>query len=152
MMQEPATFYKSQIEKYRTHLHAASRKLGVSSLLRFLVFLAIVFLVYTFWGNTTAIVASLLIGIAIFVFLVSRHSDLRYERDKFRELITINETELQVLKRNFHELPTGDEFSDPLHPYSQDIDLFGKGSFFQYLNRTTLVEGKEKLANSAAFK
>lgn len=145
-MQEPAQFYNAQIDKYRTHLHAASRKLGLSSLLRFLVFLAIVYLIYAFWGDTTAIVASLLIGMAIFIFLVSRHSDLKYERDKFRELIRINETELEVLNRKFHELPTGAEFADPLHPYSQDIDLFGKGSFFQYLNRTTLTEGKEKLA------
>lgn len=145
-MQDPATFYNAQIEKYRTHLSTASRKLSLSSLLRLLVFLALAYAVYAFWGNTTAVVASLLIGIALFVFLVSRHSDLRYERDKFRELIQINETELEVLKRNFHDLPTGAEFADPLHPYSQDIDLFGKGSFFQYLNRTTLTGGKEKLA------
>ncbi|WP_029034122.1 MutS-related protein [Salinimicrobium terrae] len=145
-MQDPANFYKAQIDKYRTHLHAASRKLGLSSLLRFFVFLAMAYAVYAFWGNTTAVVASLLVGITIFVFLVSRHSDLRYERDKFRELIRISETELEVLKRNFHNLPTGAEFADPLHPFSQDVDLFGKGSFFQYLNRTTLVEGKEKLA------
>ena len=146
MTQDPATFYNAQIEKYRTHLHAASRKLGFSSLLRVLVFLAIAFAVYAFWGNATAILAIVLVGSAVFIFLVSRHSDLRYERDKFRELININETELKVLKRNFHNLPNGSEFADPLHPYSQDIDLFGKGSFFQYLNRSTLVEGKEKLA------
>ena len=43
-------------------------------------------------------------------------------------------------------MPTGAEFEDPLHPFSQDIDLFGTGSFFQYLNRTSLVEGRQKLA------
>ncbi len=145
-MQDPAIFYNTQIEKYRTQLHAASRKLGLSSLLRLLIFLAVAYAVYAFWGNSTAVIASILVGIAIFILLVSRHSDLRYERDKFRELIRINETELEVLKRNFHHLPTGTEFADPLHPYSQDIDLFGKGSFFQYLNRTTLLEGKDKLA------
>lgn len=145
-MQQPAEFYNSQIEKYQTHLNTASRKLGFSSLLRFFVFFAIVFAVYAFWGDWTAVVTSLLVGIAIFILLVSRHSDLRYERDKYRELININETELKVLKRNFHDLPTGSEFSNPLHPFSQDIDLFGKGSFFQYINRTTLTEGSEKLA------
>ncbi|UZH56818.1 DNA mismatch repair protein MutS [Salinimicrobium tongyeongense] len=145
-MQEPAAFYHAQIEKYRSQLNAAARKLGFSSLLRLLVFLAIVFAVYAFWGNTTAVVATVLAGIIIFVLLVTRHSDLRYERDKFRELIKINETELQVLKRDFQHLPTGSEFSDPQHPYSQDVDLFGKASFFQYLNRTSLAEGKEKLA------
>lgn len=144
-MQGPATFYNAQIDKYGTSLKVASQKLGFSSLLRLLVFLAVAYAVYAFWGDLTGVVASLLVGIAIFIFLVSRHSDLRYERDKFRELIRINETELQVLQRNFHNLPTGSEFVDPLHPYSQDIDLFGRGSFFQYLNRSALIEGKEKL-------
>ena len=145
-MQDPAQFYNSQIDKYQIQLNRASKKLAVSSTMRLLVFLAIVYAVYTFWGDLTGIIVSIIVGMGIFLFLVSRHTDLKYERDKFRELIRINETELEVLKRNFHNLPTGAEFADPLHPYSQDIDLFGRGSFFQYLNRTTLVEGKEKVA------
>ena len=146
-MQQPSEFYHSQIEKYRSHLNTASRKLGFSSLLRFLIFLAIAYAVYAFWGNITAVVAALLVGIVIFILLVSRHSDLVYERNKFQELIRINETELKVLDRKFQDLPSGAEFVNPLHPYSQDIDLFGKGSFFQYLNRTSLTEGKEKLTH-----
>ena len=145
-MQEPSIFYKNQIDKYRIQLNKASKKLAFSSMMRLLVFLAIGFAIYFFWGNATFLVTSLLVGIGIFLFLVTRHNNLRYERDKFQELINISETELEVLKRNFHMLPTGSEFADPLHPYSQDIDLFGRGSFFQYLNRSTLIEGKEKLA------
>ncbi|MFD1079755.1 hypothetical protein, partial [Longispora fulva] len=61
-------------------------------------------------------------------------------------MLKINQTELKVLKRDFADLPTGAEFEDPLHPFSQDIDLFGSSSFFQYLNRTSLLEGKRKLA------
>lgn len=120
--------------------------MGISSLLRLLVFLEIIFGIYYFFGNFKAIIPVLIIGIGVFIFLVSRHSDLRYKRDKFLELIRINETEKEVLNRNFHQLPTGKEFENPLHPYSQDIDLFGKASFFQYLNRTALAEGKNKLA------
>ena len=145
-MNDPRSFYKSQISKYETELGKASRKLALSSLLRLLVFLAMAFLVYFFFGNSSAIIAILVIGIIIFVLLVSRHSDLKYERDKFRELIKINETEIEVLDGKYHQLPTGAEFEDPLHPFSQDIDLFGAGSFFQYLNRTSLVEGKQKLS------
>ncbi|MGB7841789.1 MAG: DNA mismatch repair protein MutS, partial [Salinimicrobium sp.] len=146
-MKEPHDFYRTQIVKYKSELKKASQKLVFSSLLRLLVFLLMAFLVYYFFGNLSAIVAVLLVGITIFVFLVSRHSDLKYERDKYGELIKINEKELRVLERNFQNLPTGVEFDDPLHAFAQDIDLFGKGSFFQYLNRTTLLEGKRKLAS-----
>ena len=145
-MNQPNSFYTSQIEHYRSYLSKASQKLAFSSLLRLAVFLATAYFVYFFFGNVSAITAVLVVGIGIFLFLVSRHSDLKYERDKFRELIKINETELHVLDRKFQDLPTGSEFEDPLHPYSQDIDLFGKGSFFQYVNRTALAEGKQELA------
>lgn len=145
-MEDPQDFYRSQISKYQSHLKTASNKLAVSSSIRLLTFLGVAFCIYFFWGNWSAVIAALVVGIALFVFLVSRHSDLKYERDKYRELIKINETEIAVLNRNFHDLPTGDEFENPLHPYSQDIDLFGRASFFQYLNRTALNEGKHKLA------
>lgn len=145
-MSQPQNFYNSQIEHYKSYLSKAAQKLAFSSLLRLGVFLGTAYFVYFFFGNVSAITAVLVVGIGIFLFLVSRHSDLKYERDKFRELIKINETELQVQERKFQDLPTGSEFEDPLHPYSQDIDLFGKGSFFQYLNRTALAEGKQELA------
>lgn len=145
-MNNPHNFYTSQIGHYKSYLSKAAQKLAFSSLLRLVVFLAMAYLVYYFFGNVTVIVGVLVLGIASFLFLVSRHSDLKYERDKYRELIRINETELQVLERKFQELPDGSEFEDPLHPYSQDIDLFGRASFFQYLNRTALVEGKQELA------
>lgn len=145
-MSQPHSFYTSQIEHYKSHLSKAAQKLAFSSLLRLVVFSATVFLAWYFFENASAVTAIIVVGIGIFLFLVSRHSDLKYERDKFRELIRINETELEVLDRKFQDLPTGSEFEDPLHPYSQDVDLFGRSSFFQYLNRTSLVEGKRQLA------
>lgn len=145
-MKEPRVFYKEQIEKYQHSLKKTSRKLAFSSLFRFIVFLTTAFLIYTFFGDTNAVLTSLILGIAIFLMLVSRHTNIKNERDRYRELIRINETEIKVLNRQFHDLPGGTEFEDHSHPFSQDIDLFGKGSFFQYLNRTALTEGKLRLA------
>lgn len=146
-MNQPEKFYHSQIEKYQSHLKNASRKLGLSSLMRLFVFLAIAFSIYYFWGNLQLLIPSALVGIVIFVILISRHTDLKYERDKFRELIRLNNLELQVLHGEFHHLASGKEFDTPQHPFSQDIDLFGKGSFFQYLNRSALSQGQRKLAD-----
>ena len=33
------------------------------------------------------------------------------------------------------------------HPYSSDLDLFGNGSLFQLLNRTSTNQGRSALAN-----
>ncbi|MDT0677977.1 MutS-related protein [Autumnicola musiva] len=146
-MKNALEFYKKQKDHHEEQLSAISKKLMISSLVRLLVFLAICYGIYYFFGNMNVLVPLVIGGIALFLFLVSRHSDLKDKSNKQKELIGINETEIDILKtRNFYHLPDGKEFDDPLHAYSQDIDLFGRGSFFQYLNRTALQEGKGNLA------
>ncbi|MGY5848806.1 MutS-related protein [Salegentibacter sp. F14] len=146
-MKQVLEFYIGQKQTHQFKLNQLSRKLLFSSLLRLLVFLIISFSIYYFFGNMNVLVPLVIGGIALFLFLVSRHSDLKDKADKEKELIWINEMEIEILKtRNFQDLPEGTEFEEPQHPYSQDIDLFGRGSFFQYLNRTALYEGTKKLA------
>jgi len=41
---------------------------------------------------------------------------------------------------------TGDRFSDPEHPYAQDLDLFGKGSLFELLSTARTHIGEDTLA------
>ena len=101
-----------------------------SSMIRLVVFLIGVVAVYFLWGNTRVILTIVVVEIALFLFLVSRHSRLKYKRDFLQEMIAINKTELQVLDREFYDLPDGDTFKNPMHEFSQDIDLFGRGSFF----------------------
>ena len=76
------------------------------------------------------------------------HSDLKHKKRKAESLIYINQREINVINGNVSELETGTEFQDPSHEFSYDVDLFGLGSFFQYLNRTTLLSGKKWLAST----
>ncbi|KXN99090.1 DNA mismatch repair protein MutS [Aequorivita aquimaris] len=145
-MNHPADFYKLQIEIHTEVLQKVRRKLVVSSSIRLVVFLIACFGVYFFFGNTKVVIAIIVLTITAFVYLVSKHSALQYQRDLENALIAQNETELEVLNRAFHHLPSGEKYKDPLHCYSQDIDLFGRGSFFQYLNRTALESGSDFLA------
>lgn len=145
-MNKPLDFYKQQIEIHAAELQNLKRKLALSSTIRLLVFLAACFGVYFFFGNTKVIIAVLVLTIVAFIYLVSKHSGLQYKRDLKKALIAQNETELEVLNRAFNHLPAGEKYKDPLHFYSQDIDLFGRGSFFQYLNRTALESGSDFLA------
>ncbi|UAB85666.1 DNA mismatch repair protein MutS [Zunongwangia sp. SCSIO 43204] len=141
-------FYKKQIEIHQKAADKLSKQLLASSLLRLFVFLILCFLIYFFWGNTQVIISSIIGGIALFIFLVSRHSDLKYKSDKQKAIIKLNQTEIDVMQsRRFQDLPDGNEFEVPNHEYAQDIDLFGRGSFFQYLNRTALYEGTKKLVS-----
>ncbi len=139
-------YYSHQITKYKTKLAAVKKQLFASSMLRLIIFVLSAVSVYFVFGNTKLVLGIVLLTIILFLFLVSRHSDLQYKRDKLLALIGINETEIKVLQRNFHNLPTGDIFKDANHYFSQDIDLFGKASFYQYCNRTALKQGSETLA------
>ncbi|WP_394906916.1 DNA mismatch repair protein MutS [uncultured Mesonia sp.] len=146
-MQDPKTTYSAYIEEFQLELKKIKKRLFASSMLRLVVFLVFAFLIYFYSSSTSLIFLFIFLGIVSFLFLVSRHSDLQQQKEKLRQLIELNETELSVLKRDFHHLPSGDEFVDPQHEFSQDIDLFGNRSFFQYLNRTALASGKRALAH-----
>ena len=146
-MQDPRAHYTSKITTYQEQLKKMQALLLSSSMIRLVVFLIGVAAIYFLWGNTRVILAIVVAEIALFLFLVSRHSRLKYKRDFLQEMIAINKTELQVLDREFYDLPDGDTFKNPMHEFSQDIDLFGRGSFFQYLNRTGLASGSQKLAD-----
>ena len=145
-MSHPADFYKLQIDIHAENLKKVKRKLALSSTIRLVTFLLACAGVYFFFGNTKAIIAIIVLAVVAFVYLVTKHSNLKYERELIKALIAQNETELDVLNRAFHNLPSGEKYKDPLHFYSQDIDLFGRGSFFQYLNRTALESGSDLLA------
>lgn len=103
--------------------------------------------IYFAYGNTKLVIGIILVTIVVFLLLVSKYTELQYKRDKLSALIKINKTEIEVLNRNFHHLPDGKPYKDPTHYFSQDIDLFGKGSFYQYINRTVLKEGSDTLAS-----
>ena len=145
-MQNLFSFYTSEIEKYTQKLTKVKTQLFVSSMVRLCVFALASFGIFFLYGNAKWVLSILLLTIIIFLFLVSRHSILQYKRDKLKALIHINTIEILVLKRDFYELPSGKEFKDSLHYFSEDIDLFGRGSFYQYINRTTLGQGSETLA------
>ncbi|MCT8339073.1 DNA mismatch repair protein MutS [Flavobacteriaceae bacterium TK19130] len=146
MKKEPRAFYQAQIEEHTQSLQQLKKQLAVSSTIRLFAFLAACLGIYLVFGNTPAILGIVIVGAILFIILVNRHSQLQYERDLQKALIALNETELEVLHRAFHHLPDGAEYSDDAHAFSQDIDLFGRGSFFQYLNRTALKSGSDYLA------
>ena len=145
-MQDLSDFYNDQISNYESQLSQVKKQLYASSMLRLVIFCTAIIGVYFSFGNIRLVWAIIASTIALFIFFVSRHSDLQYKRDRIRALLQINTTEIEVLQRKFHHLPNGDEFKNPEHYFSHDIDLFGRGSFYQYVNRTSLKQGSEVLS------
>jgi len=139
-------FYTQRVQKFEEVIEALNKKLFLFSTLRLLIFLGTIAALYFASVNAKYVVAVLFVGIPMFLFLVSKYTNLKLQKAKIEELRNLNQVELKVLKRDYSELPNGKEFADDIHFFSQDIDLFGEGSFYQISNRTKLTEGSLLLA------
>ena len=144
----PLEFYTSQKEKFQAQLSVVLNRQRLFRILRLTTFLLIAGIVYFFWGEWKIVAISAVLGSILFAFWVFRSSDLTGKRKYLESLIKINETELEAIKGNWHQLYDGKEFQLDDHAFSQDLDLFGRASFFQYLNRAVLEQGRRKVAGA----
>ncbi|MGG5485795.1 MutS-related protein [Gaetbulibacter sp. PBL-D1] len=146
-MQDPNKFYRTHLEHHKSESKRIYKQMGLYSVLRLAVFLLAGFGIYLTYQNWQVAAIIAVVGIAVFLFLLSRHTDLKTKRELHKRLATINEDEIKIASGDFYDRADGKVFQNPAHAYSLDIDLFGRGSFFQYINRTTINEGTQSLVN-----
>jgi hypothetical protein len=143
------------IEKYQQQikLHTASLvKLNQrGTLLGWLRFIAIVLVFTSTWllwpGSLLLLILAPLLFFGCFLFLLSKDLNNKSAIENIKRLIAINETEIAVLEHRFTDLPAGDQFKSPVHAYANDLDIFGRASLYQYLNRTNSEQGNKLLAD-----
>jgi len=146
-MKHPVEFYKAEKSNLEKQAAVLKTKLFQLSFFRFVVFFTTCLLLYFSFGKIPDVFIIAFLGTLLFGFLVVKNTDLKRKRDIVNAKIHINRTEINVFNRNYFDLDPGKEFIDSNHFYSNDIDLFGVGSFFEYINRTVTNQGKIVLAN-----
>jgi len=145
-MHNPIDFYKQQQTNLTQESSQLKKKLINFGVLRFIVFIGTSFLIYLSFNTYPDVLIIAILGVALFTYLVFQYINIKKEKTIVDQKIAINTTEINVLQRNFQHLETGNTFVNSAHFYSNDIDLFGKGSFFQYTNRTATADGKVALS------
>lgn len=147
-MDRATSFYNLELNKNIAITKQLQKQLLLLSLVRLSIFMISISLMYIFWSNwiTVSIIGA--IGLICFLWVLSRYTDLKQQKALHGALMTINEEELLIADGHYLHRPAGSKFKDPKHHYSFDIDLFGNGSFFQYLNRSVTNEGQNELATS----
>ncbi|TXG36831.1 MutS-related protein [Seonamhaeicola maritimus] len=146
-MNNPIEYYKEHQKKYQAKAKACQKRMVTLSLLRLLVFSLTVFGIYMVFNVWQLAVSIGIVGAIVFVKLLSKYTDVKQEKAFNEALVEINEDEIEIASGNFHDRDRGLQFQDPTHFYSLDIDLFGRGSFFQFINRAHINEGTETLAS-----
>jgi len=140
-------FYTTKVNGFEKQIEALNKQLFTFSILRLLIFLGTIVAIYFAFVDAKYVIGVLCVGIPLFLYLVSKYTNLKHQKSKLEALKEINAVELQVLNRDYSNLPNGKEYADDIHYFSQDIDLFGEGSFYQVSNRTKLAEGSLLLAD-----
>ena len=147
-MENPKSKYEEKLTQLTVELKKTQQKLNTTVILRVGCFVLAFVNLWLFWGAPYHIHWVLFVAlIAIFLWLVRRFESLRFEKNYLKVLVEINENELKAIEGNFNQFPNGKEFADPLHPFAADLDLFGEGSIFQYINRSGFSRSKQVLAN-----
>ena len=146
-MTNPLEIYQQQIAKHKAELKKLEKRGVLFGWLRFLsISLALVSL-WWIWKNESFIplpVTFLFIG--LFLFILAKHLANNASIENLQRLIQISETEIQVLDHHFTHLPDGSQYKPENHEYANDLDIFGRASLFQYINRCTSEQGKKLFA------
>ena len=142
----PQQTYNERVSLFKSKSKLQKSKLLKFSFIRIAVFLLAVLGIYLYWSKTAISIGIGIVFCVLFMFLIRHYLDLKREKIKLGHLITINENELIHLSGKGFDVGDGEIYKDSTHAYSEDIDLFGKKSFFQFLNRTGIKTGEQKLA------
>ncbi len=140
--------YRQKEEKYEQLALQWQRKFNGFSWLRVGVFIGMAagcWLAYQLSGVGAALLV-VAVGLVIFAGVVRRHAQVAYTRNQFRFLAEINREEQARFRNEHHPADAGSDFASPTHPYSGDLDIFGRSSLYALLNRTNTLDGRRRLA------
>ncbi len=139
--------YANQIELTVAERDKHAKKEQYLPFLRLFAFLAMVFLFYKFLRSGDILfVYSSAVFLILFLMLVKWNNQLRQKIEHCDQLIRICTDEINALNYDFSSFEPGNEFVDPEHPYSYDLDIFGERSLFHSINRSVTIFGKNRLA------
>nr|WP_262910479.1 DNA mismatch repair protein MutS [Pontibacter silvestris] len=127
----------------------ALSKSQLVSWLRLVVFVVGIALVCYFFSTSSYAlgVLSIVAFYILFVVVVRWHSRLNYIYNNYKLLRELNLQEIDRLAGRLQQFDLGQQFADDQHAYTSDLDIFGKNSLFQLINRSVTTLGKQKLAD-----
>jgi DNA mismatch repair ATPase MutS len=146
-MDKKINYYNERLHNLRGQEKLLRKELRIYSIFRLISFLLIASAIFIFVPKNTLIgICISSVSMAIFLSLIKVHLRKGEKHNHIKELIQINSDEVQGLNYKYGCFNPGAEFINSDHAFSFDLDLFGEGSLFQFLNRTVTISGRKKLA------
>lgn len=142
----PENHYTERLSLTEGQLQQVKKQIFRISMLRLALFIAGIAGVYFFFNQTTLLIAGICLTFLPFFILVKVHNRLFIRKEWLETQARIIQEELQALSGDYSSFEGGKEYVNPEHPYSFDLDIFGRRSLFQSINRTCTFFGKVRLA------
>src|SRR5680860_168173 len=142
------TQYQTRINDLEKQLQAISRKVFTYSLIRFAIFTGIVLSIYFYIRQDYPVILLFvaMAAVALFLFVVKQHAEIKYQQTILNNLIKINHNEIAILSQKPSFLPDGATYHLN-YSYSADLDVFGPRSLYHMIQRCFSEPGRKKLAN-----
>lgn len=120
-----------------------SRNISILRLL--IVVLGLVFVYQMFSLSTFTGFISLAVLLIVYIWTIRIHNKTFKTKKKYERLLSIYNNEID-LNKSSNLFGDGINHLNNLHEYSSDLDIFGKFSLFNLINRTSTHEGENLLS------
>lgn len=142
----PENHYTERLSLTEGQLQQVKKQIFRISMLRLALFIAGIAGVYFFFNQTTQLIVCICLTFFPLFILVKIHNRFFIRKEWLETQARIIQEELQALSGDYSSFEDGKEYTNPEHPYSFDLDIFGRRSLFQSINRTCTFFGKNHLA------
>lgn len=142
----PENHYTEKLSLTEGQLQQVKKQIFRISMLRLALFIAGIAGLYFFFNQTTLLIICICLTFLPLFILVKIHNRFFIRKEWLETQARIIQEELQALSGDYSSFEDGKEYVNPEHPYSFDLDIFGRRSLFQSINRTCTFFGKVRLA------
>ena len=142
----PENHYTERLSLTAGQLQQVKKQIFRISMLRLALFIAGIAGLYFFFNQTTLLIVCICLTFLPLFILVKIHNRFFIRKEWLETQARIIQEELQALSGDYSSFEDGKEYVNPEHPYSFDLDIFGRRSLFQSINRTCTFFGKNRLA------
>lgn len=104
---------------------------------------------YTIWSGIVALVVAALF-IAAYVAIRWKDSSNSRLSEQKESIRSVYQKEVAYLNGDFSGFPSGEQYVNPHHEFTLDLDIFGPQSLFNRINRTITTGGSDFLAKELA--
>ena len=143
----PENYYHERLASAEGQLRKVKRQIARVSALRVILFAAGLAGIYCFFHQPALLTTSLCLTFLPFFIIIKLHDRLFYRKKWLETEVRVQKEELQALSGDYSSFDDGKAYVNPSHPYTFDLDVFGRHSLFQAMNRTCTIFGKDCLAH-----